>query len=231
MQEEYMYTTTTRRRRTLPINPQLQYDHADILKLSAEYLATLYKGRTAADWDQEMEDAGRRIVNSAATRKNIEQVYRWKSHRRMDLFVQNADEQIAEAVTGAIAAKTPREAVESLTRLEGVGVKMASAILTSMFPELYTVCDFRASEAGVKDGNDVDFYVAYLDACRRMAKEYGVTLRDFDRANWQWSKNKEKDKERRARCCGIKAHCSDSAPTSIARPCVGSAMHGRAAMN
>jgi len=195
--------TPTRRGRTLPLSPQLQYDPADIPKLSAEYLATLYKGRTAAAFDRDMEDAGRRIVNGAPTPKNVEEVYRWKSHRRMDLFVQNTEEEIAEAVTGAIAAKTPREAVESLARLKGVGVKMASAILTSMFPELYTVCDFRASEAlGVRDGNDVDFYVEYLDACRRMAKEYGVTLRDFDRANWQWSKKRGKDKEKSAPCCG-----------------------------
>jgi hypothetical protein len=93
------------------------------------------------------------------------------------------------------AKKTPREAVESLTRLNGVGLKIASAILMSMFPELYTVCDFRASEAlGVKDCNDVDFYIVYLDACLRMAKECGVSLRDFDRANWQWSKSKTKVK-------------------------------------
>jgi len=207
--------TPTRRRRTLPLNPRLQYDNSDIPKLSAEYLATLYKGRTAAEWDRDMEEAGRRIVNGAPTRKNVKEVYRWKSHRRMDLFVQNTDEEIAQAVTGAIAAKTPRKAVESLTRLKGVGVKMASAILTSMFPELYTVCDFRASAAlGVRDGNDVDFYVEYLDACRRMAKEYGVTLRDFDRANWQWSKNRAKAKENGARWCETADHFADTAPAA-----------------
>jgi hypothetical protein len=194
----------TRRRRATPSpNFQLQYDRGDIPKLSAEYSATGSKGRTAAEWDREMEEAGRRIVNGEVARKNVETVYRWKSHRRMDLFVQNTDEEIAEAVTNAITAKTtPSEAVESLTRLRGVGVKIASAILTSMFPELYTVCDFRASEAlGVKDRNDVDFYMVYLDACLRMAKEYGVTLRDFDRANWQWSKNKARGNGKRARCC------------------------------
>ncbi len=70
---------------------------------------------------------------------------------------------------------------------------MASAILTAMDPERYTVLDVRALEAlGVKDGDDIDLYVAYVEACRRLAKQYGVTLRDFDRANWQWSKRKSK---------------------------------------
>ena len=170
--QERQVLTTTRRDRSLPLNFQLQYDYADIAKLSAEYLTTLYKGRRAADWDREMEEAGRRMVNGEVTRDNAETVYKWKSPRRMDLFVQNTNEEIAEALTRAIAAENPTDAVESLTTLEGVGVKMASAILTAMFPELYTVCDFRASEAlGVEDGNDVDFYVAYLDACRRMASD------------------------------------------------------------
>jgi len=202
----------TRRRRTkLQPDFRLQYGRADIPKLSAQYLATVSKGRTAAEWDREMEEAGGRIVNGEVARKNVETVYRWKSHRRMDLFVQNTDEEIAEELTNAIAAKTnPREAVESLTRLKGVGVKIASAILTSMFPELYTVCDFRASEAlGVDDRNDVDFYVAYLHACRRIAKEYCVTLRNFDRANWQWSKNRAKNKKSHDQSCDSRARRSN----------------------
>lgn len=202
---------TTRRRRSPHQNFQLQYDHVDIPQFAAEYLATRYKGGTAADEDRKMEEAGRSIVGGEVTRRNVEKIYKWKSHRRMDLFVQNTDEEIEQAVIGAINAKTPKEAIESLTRLEGVGVKMASAILTAMFPELYTVCDFRASEAlGAKDGNDVDFYVVYLDACRRMAKEYGVTLRDFDRGNWQWSKNRAKDKKQRDRCCANRMQNSNN---------------------
>jgi hypothetical protein len=72
---------------------------------------------------------------------------------------------------------------------------MASAILTAMFPTLYTVCDFRASHAlGQKDFSSLRYYVAYLAACREMAARYGVSLRDFDRANWQWSKDQTKKK-------------------------------------
>jgi hypothetical protein len=86
-----------------------------------------------------------------------------------------------------------KEAVNALITLDGVGVKMASAILTAIDPERYTVLDFRALEAlNVKNSENVNLYVLYVDACRSMAKEYGVTMRDFDRANWQWSKRKSK---------------------------------------
>ena len=72
---------------------------------------------------------------------------------------------------------------------------MASAILTAIDPEHYTVLDTRALEAlGLPDSDDVDFYVLYVDECRRMATNYGATLRGFDRANWQWSKNKDREK-------------------------------------
>ena len=58
---------------------------------------------------------------------------------------------------------------------------MASAILTAMFPTVYTVCDIRASQAlKQKDYGSLRYYVAYLTACRRMTAEYGVSLRDFD---------------------------------------------------
>ena len=35
-----------------------------------------------------------------------------------------------------------------------------------------------------------ELYVLYVEACRRMAEIYQVGMRDFDRANWQWSKRK-----------------------------------------
>jgi hypothetical protein len=82
-----------------------------------------------------------------------------------------------------------KEAVRALTALEGVGVKMVSAILTAINPNHYTVLDFRALEALGAEDEELTLYVLYVEACRAMAKKFGnVALRDFDRANWQWSK-------------------------------------------
>lgn len=71
---------------------------------------------------------------------------------------------------------------------------MASAILTAIDPERYTVIDFRALEALGNMANDcsVNFYLNYLDACRRLAKGHDVSLRDLDRALWQWSSEQAK---------------------------------------
>jgi len=179
---------------------QLRYDPADIPKLAAEYMATPYEGGTAADKERKMEDAGQRIAGGDFSRRNLEIVCEWKSKRRIGLLTENTDAEIKQALKRARAtsAADVKGAVSSLTGLAGVGVKMASAILTAIFPERYTVFDFRALEAlGVENTENVDAYALYLEACRSMAKQYGVKLRDFDRANWQWSKNKSK----RVRCC------------------------------
>ena len=81
-------------------------------------------------------------------------------------------------------------AVAVLTALRGVGIPMASAILTAINPERYTVLDFRALESlGIKNWRDsFAFYVTYLEACRELAARHGKSLRTLDRALWQWSK-------------------------------------------
>ncbi|HTV57102.1 MAG TPA: hypothetical protein VMI06_19575, partial [Terriglobia bacterium] len=89
--------------------------------------------------------------------------------------------------------------------LAGVGVKMASAILTAIDPKRYTVLDYRALEAlGTKNSDNVDLYISYVKACRSMAAQHGVCLRDFDRANWQWSKQR-KNSDRDAICPKVRA--------------------------
>ncbi len=170
-----------------PPNFQLQYDPAEIPKLAAEYM------KVFATDDCEMEQAGRRIATGEFSRSNLKVICQWKSERRLDLLDANTDAQIERALRRAVSAKGAREAVESLTSLSGVAVRMASAVLTAIDSASYSVLDYRALEAlGIEDAQNadysVDLYISYLEACRSMAKRYGVTMRDFDRANWQWSK-------------------------------------------
>ena len=92
----------------------------------------------------------------------------------------------------AVCAKTDRAAIAVLLGLQGVRVPVASAILTAIDPKRFTVVDFRALEALGSENKDlsINFYLNYLNACRRLAKKHEVTLRDLDRALWQWSKMK-----------------------------------------
>jgi hypothetical protein len=90
----------------------------------------------------------------------------------------------------AVAAKTDRAAIAVLLGLHGVQIPVASAILTAFGQTRFTIIDYRALESlSVRQSvRNIDFYLAYLAHCRRLARKYGVGLRDLDRALWRWSK-------------------------------------------
>jgi hypothetical protein len=71
------------------------------------------------------------------------------------------------------------------------GLSQASAVMTMLKPDSHTVIDFRALEALGYKGNyhSVTFYLSYLSYCKALARKWGMTLRDLDRALWQWSKD------------------------------------------
>jgi hypothetical protein len=181
---------------------ELQYDPADIPKFAKEYLD--YLDTLLPDdyrQDRVMEAAGKRIASKDFSRANLKAICKWKSPRSVGLLDDNSNAEIEQALEQAMSTVDVKVAIGSLKTLVGVGVKTASAILTAIYPERYTVLDFRALQAlGVEDSNSMELYVLYLDACLSMANKYGVTMRNFDRANWQWSKRRSKDVGATHRC-------------------------------
>jgi hypothetical protein len=160
---------------------KLQLKPADIPRLAKRY---------GPQHDDEALAAGQRIRGGEFTRKNLSAIFEWKTKGRgRSRLSHNTDDEIADALTLAVNAKTERAAVAVLIGLHGVHVPVASSILTAIKPERYTVIDFRALEALGSQSEDrsVNFYLAYLDFCRQLANTHRITLRDLDRALWQWS--------------------------------------------
>ncbi|MSP67602.1 MAG: hypothetical protein EXQ96_05815 [Alphaproteobacteria bacterium] len=138
-------------------------------------------------------EAGSRIKGGEFSRANLKIIFKWKTNGRgIRRLCANTDEQIVDALQLATRAKTERSAIAVLVGLYGVAVPVASAILTAIDPERYTIIDFRALEAlGVRVPTpSIDFYLEYIACCRDLASRYGVSLRDLDRALWQWSKER-----------------------------------------
>jgi hypothetical protein len=143
------------------------------------------------------EDAGCLAAGAAAaarryyTRDEFLKVCDWKSARSRPL-VQSNDAPTVEAATRAAFETSDEGArVGALCGLRGVGVPIASALLHFAFPDRYPILDVRALESLGRKGRSlypVSFWVAYLDACRRLAAEHGVSLRTLDKALWQHSK-------------------------------------------
>jgi len=160
---------------------QLQFAPAQIKELAYRY----------DDEDTKALEAGQRIARGDYSRVNLEVIFRWKTRGRgISRLSRNSDTEILDALRLAVGAQTERAAIAVLCGLDGVEVPVASAILTAVDPERYTIIDFRALESlGVKSSwHTVDSYLAYLEQCRELARQNMVSLRELDRALWQWSK-------------------------------------------
>ena len=87
-------------------------------------------------------------ATATTTLANLEAIVRWKSERAVHYLIGNSNEKIRRAL--AVAASpdaTTETAVKALLELHGVDIPVASAILAAIFPERYTVLDYRALEA------------------------------------------------------------------------------------
>lgn len=172
----------------------LQFDPSEIPALAARY---------GYEQDNEVLAAGARIASGDYGRENLKVIVRWKSARRIAFIDHNTDSEIARALRFASNERTSEgSAIETLDGLHGVGVPMASAILTAVFPTKYTIIDVRALESlGVTQwpNDSAEYYMRYLQKCRELAHRYNVPLRTLDRALWQWSKEQSKTKTTCAR--------------------------------
>jgi hypothetical protein len=174
--------TTKRIKRVFP-GFTLQPPVSDIQALASRY----------SDDDTKALAAGKDIAGGKYTRTNLMVIVDWKSKRRAALLKENTDDEIEEALHLAVHAAEPRTAFGVLTGLSGVGVPMASAILTGIDQTRYAIIDWRALHAlGVRNWPiDVNFYLKrYYPECSRMAQQTGFSLRTIDRALWQWSVEK-----------------------------------------
>jgi hypothetical protein len=132
-------------------------------------------------------ESGRRIAAGNAEPESLTAIIHWKSSRpKGRIMTGNTPEEVSEALRMAASAKQGRTAVGVLCGLNGVGVPVASAILTAIHPRRYTVIDWRALKAlgAKKSWLTVDDYLQYLGFCKERAAALGISLRDLDRALW-----------------------------------------------
>jgi hypothetical protein len=143
---------------------------------------------------EKASSAGEAIRNGDYSFENLRAIFKWKvNDRGKNRLDKNSREEVEEALRLAAAAKQPRSAIAVLKGLSGVNVPVASAIMTSIYPDKYTVIDRRALKAlGVSSGrNSVTFYLCYLRYCTALAKEWNLCLRDLDHALWDWPKKRQ----------------------------------------
>ena len=137
--------------------------------------------------------AGQFIKAGEGNRVHLEIIFRWKNKDRgKGRLCQNSDEEIKDALHLASCAVQPRSGIAVLTGLYGVNVPTASAIMTVIHPDRYTIIDYRALEAlgSIVTDRSIPYYLHYLACCSGLAKLWGMSLRELDRGLWQWSASK-----------------------------------------
>ena len=142
---------------------------------------------------ERLETLPEAFTDGSWSMEDLEWIVRWKSSRSIGYFERNDREDVTQHVNDALAADSVSEKVDILSELDGVQVRMASAILLFVNPDRFTVLDWRAwdvlHENGylpdeMPDDPAVEDYLLYLGACWAIANEYDVTLRTLDRALW-----------------------------------------------
>jgi hypothetical protein len=115
----------------------------------------------------------------------------WKTVRSRPKVAANTEAAVVDATGRALVAVDEETRIAALLELEGVGVPTASTLLYFAFPDDYPILDVRALESlGVRPRSTypVSFWLDYLEACRRLARDAGVSIRTLDKALWQHSK-------------------------------------------
>jgi hypothetical protein len=177
---------------------QLQPPETELQELAEEYWKTA--GRREQELEKAAFDAGESIRKGDFTLANLEAIVRWKSERVVQYLIGNSNEKIRRVLEVVTVPEVSTEAaVNALLELHGVDIAVASAILAAIYPERYTVLDFRTLEALGHARHDVRFYEEYLAFCNRLAESNIVQpqsdlpaptpLRTLDRALWQWTRS------------------------------------------
>lgn len=183
---------------------ELQPAEADLQELAEQYWQKI--GEKEQQLEQAAFEAGESIRNGDYSLANLETIVRWKSERVVHYLIANSEAQIRKVLAIAASPDTSTsDAINALTSLHGIDLPIASAILTAIEPERYTVLDFRALEALGHARHNVEFYVEYVAFCKHLAEcrviqpQPGLpgptTLHALERALWEYSRSRSEETE------------------------------------
>jgi hypothetical protein len=134
------------------------------------------------------------------TRPEFVLVCAWKTPRSKPLVASNAEASVEDVTRAAFANQDEAGRMAALCSLRGVSRPTASVLLHFAFPDGYPIIDWRALESlgqPRRSSYPVPYWLGYLESCRNLAADAGVTMRTLDRALWQYSRERE-DEEKAA---------------------------------
>ncbi len=123
---------------------------------------------------------------------------RWKTPRSQSRVRSNPAKFIEEATRIALSTACEEMRIGLLTLVHGVLMPTASVVLHFAHREPYPIIDFRALwSLGINDRPQFytfDYWWEYTKFCRELADSCRISMRDLDRALWQYSKENQPSK-------------------------------------
>ena len=121
-----------------------------------------------------------------------------KTRVKRGLGGSNLDSKIKKITSDVFREPNDKERLEILVGIRGIGIAIASAILTILYPERFTVYDFRVLEEINKHSKTEEIrkienlpkqrqpeaYLRYLARVKDFAKAHKLSLRNCDRVLW-----------------------------------------------
>ena len=170
---------------------QLRFDWEKIPELASRYFYP--------DEDRIMNEIGPRAKSRGYfTKDEFQDICRWKTPRSQSRVNANPGKFIEEATRIALSTAFEEMRIGVLTLLRGVLMPTASVVLHFAHKDPYPIIDFRALWSLGID-NQPQFYTfgywwEYTVFCRELAERFNVSMRDLDRALWQYSKENQPKK-------------------------------------
>jgi len=134
------------------------------------------------------------------TKEEFVKIGMWKSSRPKRWYFKNSEKEIEKISRKALSTNFEKRKIDLLTKLKGVRIPTASAILTLIDPKNYGVIDIRVWQVlyfygSVKvnpRGIDFDFnnWFNYLSKLRFYAKKFKVNVRNIERTLFEYHKRR-----------------------------------------
>lgn len=129
-------------------------------------------------------------------RDHLIKIGKWKSPRALNQYKNalNSDERVKEITSFALSSKDEYIKIMCPQLLKGISWGVASVILSFAFPDDYMIIDFRAVwSLGLEEPKQYTFeyWMDYTNQVRKIAKDCNVSLRQLDKALWQYSKENQ----------------------------------------
>lgn len=166
----------------------LQFESKDII---------LWANRYPVNEDKKIESSIAIAVKERGyyTRSEFLDLCRWKTPRSKPLVESNPESYIIEVTKVALSTMEERLRIEVLTLLRGINWPTASVLLHFGHSAPYPILDFRALwSLGIDSASihyNFDFWWSYVQFCRQLASDCGVSMRVLDRALWQFSETNQ----------------------------------------